>query len=103
LLRGSTHEAPGGQLPVELLKNLACEAGINVYTDSRDIQIWANKSMLGIYSYPSVKGRRIISVPFSTRTLKDFFSGRGFEVKNGKMIIDFNGAATYFFFIDEVK
>jgi hypothetical protein len=94
---------PGGQLPVELLKNLASEAGINVFTDSRDIQIWANKSMLGIYSYPSVKGRRIISVPFSTRTLKDFFSGREFEVKNGKIIIDFNGAATYFFFINEVK
>ena len=83
---------PGGKFPTMLVKNLARQAGINVYTDSDDIQVWAVKSMIGIYSYPGVRGQRTIHLPENIKECRDFISGRVYEIKNNKIEIKFNGA-----------
>ena len=83
---------PGGKLPTRLVKNLARQAGINVYTDSDDIQVWAVKSMTGIYSYPKVKGWRTIYLPKNVKSCKDFFSGKKYTIENNKIKINFDGA-----------
>lgn len=90
---------PGGELPTRLLKNLAREAKINVYTDAEDIQVWANKTMLGLYSYPSVKGRRTIALPSNVIACKDFFTGQEYVPENHTLNLEFNGAQAYFFIL----
>ena len=92
---------PGGKLPTMLVKNLAREAGINVYTDSDDIQVWAVKSMFGLYSYPKVKGWRTIHLPKNIKKCKDFFSGREYDIVNNQIKIKFNGAQSLLFVTEE--
>jgi Beta-galactosidase len=83
---------PGGKLPTMLVKNLARQAKINVYTDSDDIQVWAVKSMIGIYSYPKVKGVRTIYLPGNIKECRDFISGKVYKIEDNKIKIKFNGA-----------
>ena len=83
---------PGGKLPTMLVKNLARQAKINVYTDSDDIQVWAVKSMIGLYSYPKVKGWRTIHLPENIKECRDFISGKEYKIEDNKIKIKFNGA-----------
>jgi hypothetical protein len=94
---------PGGVVPAQLLKNLAKTASINVYTDDSNIQVWANKTMLGLYSYPSVKGLRKISLPESIIKCQDFLTGKIYIPENHQLKLKFNGSKTMLFILTHNK
>ncbi len=94
---------PTGPMPVRLLKNIAKIAKVNVYTDSDDIQVFATKSLIGLYSYPSVVGNREITLPGDILEVKEYFTGKVYAVHNNKISINFNGSQAYFLFVTRTR
>lgn len=90
---------PTGPMPVEMIRNLASLAGVHVYTDAEDVNVWAAKSIIGVYSYPSAKGRRTICLPPDVKSCEEFYSGKTYPIKDGRIEIEVDGATAFCFFV----
>ena len=92
---------PCGPLPIPLIKNIAKNAQVNVYTDADDILVWANESMISVYAFSSVKGLRKINFPKDIKKCTEFYSNKQYVVKDGGIEVDFNDAPSCLVFFVE--
>jgi len=90
---------PTGPMPVRMVRNLASLAGVHVYTDAEDLNVWASDSIIAVYAYPSAKGRRTLYLPADVRHCEEFFSGKKYPVSGGKIELEVDGATAFCLFV----
>jgi len=86
-------------MPVRMVRNLASLAGVHVYTDAEDLNVWASDSIIAVYAYPSAKGRRTLYLPADVRHCEEFFSGKKYPVSGGKIELEVDGATAFCLFV----
>ncbi len=87
-----------GNLPGKVLKEIARDAGVFIYSDTDDL-VYANSTTVSVCS--DHDGEVVINVPNKSCTMTEQFSGDKIKVIDGKLIINMRRGEVKMFVFDE--